>query len=254
MDKTPEKQKVRFGLIGKNIAYSFSRRYFTQKFKDEGLDTYSYENFDIDDISQFIDILATQKNIKGFNVTIPYKEAIMPYLHKLNKKAEAIGAVNTIRFTKKGTLVGYNTDYFGFKKSLEPLLKSHHKNALILGTGGASKAIAYALKSLGIAYAFVSRQPSKQVTYTYTSLSENVIKTHQIIINCTPLGTYPNTEDCPDIPYHALTTNHLLYDLIYNPKETTFLKQGNTYGCQTFNGYSMLELQAKKAWKIWNST
>lgn len=252
MDKEQEKSKIRFGLIGKNIDYSFSRSYFSEKFQQEHLEHHSYENFDIDGIEQFIDILATNKNIKGFNVTIPYKESIIPYLHKLNKKAEAIGAVNTIRFTKKGKLVGYNTDYYGFKKSLEPLLKSHHKKALILGTGGASKAIAYALKKMNIDYDFVSRKISKKATYSYSTLSVDIIKSYQIIINCTPLGTYPNINNYPEIPYNALTTEHLLYDLIYNPKETTFLKLGKQYGSQTFNGYKMLELQAEKAWRVWN--
>lgn len=252
MEKELENSRVRFGLIGKNIDYSFSRSYFTKKFKQEELANHSYENFDIDGLEQFIDILETNKNIKGFNVTIPYKETIIPYLHKLNKKAKDIGAVNTIRFNKKGKLVGYNTDYFGFKKSLEPLLKTHHKKALILGTGGASKAIAYALKQLDIEFKFVSRKASKNVKLTYNTLSPEIIKSHQIIINCTPLGTHPNIEDYPTIPYNALTTEHLLYDLIYNPKETTFLKLGKQYGCQTFNGYKMLELQAEKAWRIWN--
>ena len=252
MDKEQEALNIRFGLIGKHIDYSFSRAYFSNKFQREQLYNHSYENFDLEHIEQFIDLLKTNTNIKGFNVTIPYKESIIPYLDKLNKKAKAIGAVNTIRFNKKGKLVGYNTDYFGFKKSLEPYLKPHHKKALILGTGGASKAVAYAFKQLDIAYDFVSRTSSELTTYTYNTLSSDIIKSYQIIVNCTPLGTHPNIEHYPSIPYDALGTDHLLYDLIYNPKETTFLKLGKQYGSQTINGYKMLELQAEKAWKIWN--
>jgi shikimate dehydrogenase len=251
MDKKQDVLKTRFGLIGRHIDYSFSRAYFTDKFQREQLKSHSYENFDIATIEAFLEI-AKSNNIKGFNVTIPYKEAIIPYLDKLNKKAMAIGAVNTIRVTKKGKLVGYNTDYYGFKKSIEPYLKSHHTKALILGTGGASKAVAYALKRLGISYAFVSRTPSKEVHYTYNTLSSETLKLHTIIINCTPLGTYPDIDNYPQIPYDAITSAHLLYDLIYNPKETTFLKLGKQYGSQTVNGYKMLELQAEKAWEIWN--
>jgi len=241
----------KFGLIGKHIDYSFSRAYFSDKFEKENL-PYSYVNFDIDRISVFPKLLENNNTLKGMNVTIPYKETVIPYLDKLNKKAKAIGAVNTIKISKKGKLIGYNTDYYGFKKSIAPLLKPHHTKALILGTGGASKAITYALKNLGISYSFVSRTASNVHKFTYATLSEKDILEHTLIINCTPLGTYPKIELSPDIPYHAITKNHVLYDLVYNPAETTFLKRGKAQGAITRNGELMLKLQAEKAWRIWN--
>ncbi|WP_034057297.1 shikimate dehydrogenase family protein [Lacinutrix jangbogonensis] len=242
----------RFGLIGKDISYSFSRHYFKNKFETEDILNTTYENFELENITLFQSKLKQEEGVKGFNVTIPYKESIMPFLDKLNKKAEAIGAVNTIKINKKGKYIGYNTDYYGFKKSLKPLLKTQHKKALILGTGGASKAIAYALKSLDIEYQFVSRKASEKVKHTYSELSETIIESHQIIINCTPLGTFPNVEDCPNIPYHAVTKNHILFDLIYNPSETKFLTLGKQHNATILNGEKMLELQAEKAWQIWN--
>ncbi|PWK17699.1 shikimate dehydrogenase family protein [Xanthomarina spongicola] len=243
----------KYGLIGKNISYSFSKDYFNKKFKSELIHNSSYENFDIQSIIEFPEILNEDSNIKGLNVTIPYKELVIPYLDKLDKKAKRIGAVNTIKISKKGKLKGYNTDYYGFKKSIEPYLNSQHKKALILGTGGASKAIAYALRKLKIEYAFVSRKSSEKITFTYNELTENDIKNHQIIINCTPLGTYPNIEESPNIPYQAITDHHILFDLIYNPLETKFLALGKAKKAITINGLTMLKLQADKAWKIWNS-
>jgi len=219
----------KFGLIGKNIDYSFSKVYFTNKFESEDL-PHTYQNFDIDSINDFSDIIKASKDLKGLNVTIPYKEAVIPYLDELDQKAEKIGAVNTIKITKKGKLIGYNTDYYGFKKSIEPYLYSNHNKALILGTGGASKAIAYALKKLDIEYNYVSRKASNIAKYTYQSLTEKIIENHPIIINCTPLGTYPDTNVCPPIPYDAITKEHLLYDLIYNPEETKFLTIGKIKG------------------------
>ena len=200
-----EKHKTnkQFGLIGKNISYSFSQKYFSNKFKKEELLNCSYKNFDIQSIESFPDIVKENPTIKGLNVTIPFKETIFPYLDKLNSKAKRIGAVNTIRVTKKGKLKGYNTDEHGFRKSLAPSLKKHHKKALVLGTGGASKAIAFALKKLHIQYQFVSR--SDTGSYNYESLTPEVIAEHQLIINCTPLGTHPNTDDCPNIPYYAIS-------------------------------------------------
>ena len=239
-----------FGLIGKDIDYSFSRSYFNEKFKNEGLN-HNYVNFDIDSIDEFSNIISSTKNLKGLNVTIPYKEAVIPYLDKLHKTAKKIGAVNTIKITKKGKLIGYNTDYFGFEKSIEPLIKKHHKKALILGTGGASKAIAYALERLNIKHQFVSRSQSKKNVISYDSLTENDIKSHQIIINCTPLGTYPKTNECPDILYDAIDNTHLVFDLIYNPEETKFLTIAKIKGASICNGSKMLELQAEKAWNIW---
>jgi len=238
-----------FGLIGKDIDYSFSRSYFNEKFKNEGLN-HNYVNFDIDSIDEFSNIISSTKNLKGLNVTIPYKEAVIPYLDKLHKTAKKIGAVNTIKITKKGKLIGYNTDYFGFEKSIEPLIKKHHKKALILGTGGASKAIAYALERLNIKHQFVSRSQSKKNIISYDSLTENDIKSHQIIINCTPLGTYPKTNECPDILYDAIDNTHLVFDLIYNPEETKFLTIAKIKGASICNGSKMLELQAEKAWDI----
>jgi shikimate dehydrogenase len=253
MVKKQETNMLKFGLIGKNISYSFSKDYFSKKFKLEGIDNASYVNFDIQKIEQIKSILESEKNLKGLNVTIPYKETIIPYLDMLNKKAKKIGAVNTIKITKKGRLIGYNTDSYGFKKSLKPHLKPIHKRALILGTGGASKAIAFTLKQLNIDYQIVTRNPSKKGFITYKSLTEDIIDTHLIIINCTPLGTFPNINDFPSIPYKAISKNHILYDLIYNPKETLFLKKGKTKNAITINGSAMLKFQANKAWEIWNS-
>ena len=252
MDKKLEKHMNKLGLLGKNISYSFSRVYFKKKFEDEKISNTTYENFDIENIELFPSIIKNTKDLKGLNVTIPYKEVIMPYLDKINKKAEEIGAVNTIKITKKGKLVGYNTDCFGFKKSLEPYLKQHHKRALILGTGGASKAIAFSLKKLGIGYNYVSRTKSKHIDFTYNNLTDTIISEHQIIINCTPLGTYPNIDNCPDISYKAITRDHILFDLIYNPEETKFLELGKKNGATCINGLNMLKLQAEKAWSIWN--
>lgn len=252
METKQEKQlqPKQFGLIGKNISYSFSQQHFTEKFNTENLHECSYDNFDIENIEQFPEVLSNIDNLIGLNVTIPYKEAIFPYLDKISSKAQRIGAVNTIKITKKGTLKGHNTDEYGFRKSIVPHLNKYHKKALILGTGGASKAIAFTLKKLNIPYQFVSRK--KGGTYQYSTLTPEIIKDHQIIINCTPLGTFPNIDNCPDIPYEGITSEHLLYDLIYNPKETLFLKKGIEHGANTCNGLSMLILQAEKAWEIWN--
>ena len=243
----------KFGLIGKNISYSFSKKYFSTKFQDENILNATYENFDIQNIEEFEGIVESTSKLKGLNVTIPYKKSIIPYLDKLSKKAKKIGAVNTIKVTKNGSLKGFNTDYYGFKKSIKPYLKPIHKRALILGTGGASKAIAFALKKLNIDYQFVSRNPSSNVSFTYNSITENIVNSHLIIINCTPLGTFPNVNQAPNIPYDAITSNHILFDLIYNPEETLFLKNGIKKKATTINGYSMLAYQADKAWKIWNS-
>lgn len=244
-------EKNRFGLVGKNISYSFSKGYFAQKFKELDLEYHTYENFDLKQIEYFKQLIANNTELKGLNVTIPYKEAIIPYLRSLNKKAEKIGAVNTIKFTKKG-LKGYNTDIYGFKKSIIPFLKKRHKKALILGTGGASKAIAFVFTELGIDFKYVSRNPSNN-QISYESLDEIILKDYLVIVNCTPIGTYPNTEERPNIPYELITGKHLLFDLIYNPEKTSFLKKGEAQGAIICNGLRMLELQAEKSWKIWNS-
>ena len=236
-----------YGLIGKNISYSFSRNYFDNKFKNEEISNCQYINFDTDNLSELNNIFNTDNY--GFNVTIPYKETIIPYLDSLDFHAEQIGAVNTIKIENEKK-IGFNTDWIGFKKSLEPLLKPHHKKALILGTGGASKAVIYALKQLQIQTLIVSRNGET----TYEDLSEEIIQNHTIIINCTPVGTFPNTDSAPDIPYQFITKNHLVYDLIYNPAETLFLKKCKENGAVTKNGLEMLEIQAEESWKIWNSS
>ena len=241
----------KLGLLGKNISYSFSKSYFKKKFENEDITDISYENFDIQDISLFPTIIKNTEGLKGMNVTIPYKEVVMPYLDKINKRAKKIGAVNTIRVTKKGKLIGYNTDCYGFGKTLKPYLKVHHKKALILGTGGASKAIAYTLKNLDIEFRYVSRNALKGINFTYEMLTEEIIKDYQIIINCTPLGTFPNVEECPNIPYKGISENHILFDLIYNPEETKFLRLGKQQKAITINGLKMLEFQAEKSWAIW---
>ena len=242
----------KLGLLGKDISYSFSRSYFKNKFEVENIKEVSYENFDIPNINLFKSIIKNTKDIQGMNVTIPYKEQVIPFLDKINKKAKAIGAVNTIKITKKGKLIGYNTDCYGFKNSLKPFIKSHHKKALILGTGGASKAIAYTFNEMGIAYKYVSRTLKNGVDYTYDTLTENDIKAHQIIINSTPLGTFPNIEDCPNIPYSGINKDHILFDLIYNPEETKFLQHGKKNKATIINGLNMLKLQAEKSWSIWD--
>lgn len=243
--------KRRFGLLGRNISYSFSKGYFTEKFNDEVFTGNSYENFDISDIKDFTELVANNPELKGLNVTIPYKEQVIPFLDKLSKKASLIGAVNTIKFTKKGKLKGYNTDYYGFKKSLEPLLQPHHKKALILGTGGASKGVAFALNELNIPYTFVSRE-AKENIIDYDLINATTFDNFQIIINCTPVGTSPNITACPNLPYEFFTEKHIAYDLIYNPEETQFLKNAKERGAVIKNGYDMLIFQAEKAWKIWN--
>jgi shikimate dehydrogenase len=241
----------KFGLIGKDISYSFSKKYFTEKFAQDLYEDCSYENFDILNIEDFPSILKNNPNLKGLNVTIPYKESIIPYLDTVSEKAFQIGAVNVIRFTKKGNLKGYNSDWFGFKKSLEPLLQAHHKKALILGTGGAAKAVAFALDQLGITYSFVSREANPN-TIDYSLINATTFDNHQIIINCTPVGTSPNTKEFPPMPYTYFSNQHIAFDLIYNPEETEFLKKAKKQGAIIKNGYEMLIYQAEKAWKIWN--
>ncbi|MBR9846225.1 MAG: shikimate dehydrogenase [Algicola sp.] len=243
----------RLGLLGKDIEYSFSRGYFKAKFEAEQL-PFTYENFDLEDIAMFPKLLEDNPDISGLNVTIPYKEQVIPFLDKLDKKAKKIGAVNTITINSKGQLKGYNTDCYGFKNAIKPFLKKHHKKALILGTGGASKAIAYTLKKMNIKFDYVSRTHKTNAKFTYNDVTLKDIKKHKIIINCSPVGTHPDVNSCPDIPYDGITDQHLLFDLIYNPEETKFLSIGKSQGAQICNGLKMLELQAEKAWKIWNST
>ena len=240
-----------FGLIGYPLSHSFSKGYFTEKFLKEGIDDCHYDIFPLESIGDFVDLCEQHKNLAGLNVTIPYKEKIIPFLEELNNEAAAIGAVNTIKFIN-GKKNGYNTDCYGFEMSLKPLLKPYHTNALILGTGGASKAVEYVLKKLGISFQYVSRNKTAN-TINYDELDELIIHHSKLIINSTPLGMYPNIENSPDISYDFITDKHLLYDLIYNPEETQFLKEGKQREAQTKNGLEMLYLQAEKSWEIWNS-
>ena len=244
-----KKELRHFGLLGKNISYSFSAGYFTEKFKQLDLDNHSYVNFDLQNIEEIKNVLAQDKDIVGFNITIPYKEAIIPFLTEIDPKAKEIGAVNTVKITKNG-LKGYNTDVYGFYKSIEPFIKSHHKKALILGTGGASKAVKHALIDLGLEIQFVSRTASEN-KLSYEMLTKQVMEQHQVIVNCSPIGTFPNTEAKPAIPYEFLTEGHLVFDLIYNPPKTAFMKYAEANGATAVNGSKMLELQAEKAWEIW---
>lgn len=241
----------KYGLLGRNISYSFSRTYFSKKFKNLNIEA-SYENFDLPDIKKIQEVIETTKALKGLNVTIPYKEQVIPFLNELDETAAEIGAVNTIKIYENGFLKGFNTDYFGFVESIKPYLKDHHEKALILGTGGASKAVAFGLKSLDIPYKYVSRKASDKI-FSYEQLSEEIIAEHQVIINCTPLGTSPNTEEFPAIPVEFMDKNHLVYDLIYNPAETKLMQLASKNGATVVNGLRMLELQAERAWKIWNS-
>jgi len=242
--------KYIFGLIGKNVNYSFSKNYFLEKFSKNQLNNYTYKNFDIKSIDLVSSIL-NNKKIYGLNVTIPYKKKIIPYLDKISNKAKEIGAVNTIFFDEKRNSVGYNTDAYGFQKALLEKLKSTPKYALILGTGGASLAVSYTLKKMGIKFKFVSRNANKNIL-TYNDLNKEIIETYSLIINTTPLGTYPKINDMPPLPYDSIQKSNILYDLTYNPTETLFLKKGKDKGCLTINGLKMLVYQAEKSWQIWN--
>ncbi|RZP04423.1 MAG: shikimate dehydrogenase [Flavobacteriales bacterium] len=241
----------KYGLIGNNIDYSFSKTFFNSKFKKEER-TDSYENFDIPDLCQFSEVLRKNPKLKGLNVTIPYKESIIKYIDIIDSNARKIGAINTIKITDNGKLIGYNTDYIGFKESLKNLLPLSKKNALVLGTGGASKAIVYVLKFLNYKVTQVSRVKKEGIT-TYKELNKELIIEHQLIINCTPLGTFPNVDEYPNIPYQYITKNHLIFDLIYNPLETMFMKLSKEQGARVSNGLKMLEYQAEEAWSIWKA-
>ena len=239
-----------YGLIGKSLSHSFSKKYFTEKFDNQGLIDSEYINIEIETIEEFVEKVK-ELNPQGLNVTIPYKKAVLPLLDDLDEVAKEIGAVNTIVF-KNGKLKGYNTDAFGFYQSIKLFFKSHHERALILGTGGASKAIEYVLKQYGVEVMFASRNDSKNNVLNWNDINENVIKHHLLIINCTPLGMFPNVASKPVIPYSALTERHLLVDLVYNPDETLFLKLGKENGAKVINGLTMLQQQAEKSWRLWN--
>lgn len=240
-----------FALVGRNISYSFSRRYFAEKFAKEQISNCEYINFDIPSIEELPALIAATPTLVGMNVTIPYKEAVLPLLDQQSEALSAIKACNTIKILPSGKLKGDNTDYIGFRDSLVPYLQPHHNSALILGTGGASKAVAFALSQLGIPFQLVSRE-SSATAISYHELTKELIESHSLIINTTPLGTFPKTEAFPAIPYQWITSGHLLYDLIYNPEQTTFLSKGAAQGATILNGYRMLVLQAEAAWKIWN--
>jgi len=243
-----------YGLLGKNISYSFSRGYFSEKFENLGYDNHKYVNFDLQKINELAEVLKEKKEIlAGINVTIPYKQEVMAFLNSIDEDAKNIGAVNTLKFLKDGSIKGFNTDYYGFKNSIQPLMKKQHTKALILGSGGASKAIAYAFEKMGVDYKFVSRAKKNETVLTYQELTKEIMENYTIVVNSTPLGTFPNIESRPDIPYEHLSDKHLLYDLTYNPEVTTFLKLGQEKGATIKNGYQMLELQAEKSWEIWNN-
>ncbi|MBP8851089.1 MAG: shikimate dehydrogenase [Breznakibacter sp.] len=244
-----------FGLIGFPLKQSFSQKYFTQKFQDLHIEA-EYENYSIASIEVLEEILREKDSLKGFNVTIPYKKQVLAYLDELDDIAKEVGAVNVVKISTingKKHLKGYNSDIIGFENSLIKYLKPQHKKALILGTGGASLAVEYALKRLGIEYRYVSRSSSSSDILTYEQITPNVIAEYTLIINTTPLGMFPDIESSPNIPYHLLTNDHLLYDLVYNPEKTKFMQQGELNGAVAVNGLEMLYGQAEEAWRIWNS-
>ena len=246
----------KYGLIGNPLGHSFSKGYFNEKFSNENIDA-EYVNFEIPTIDDLPAVIAENKNLCGLNVTIPYKEKVISYLDEVTTDARAIGAVNVIRIERnaKGEprLIGYNSDIVGFTQSIEPMLESHHKKALILGTGGASKAIFHGLKKLGIEGIFVSRK-NMAGTVQYKDITPEVIQEYNVIVNCTPCGMYPHTDEYPDLPYEAITEKNLLYDLIYNPDQTLFMRKGAERGAKVKNGLEMLLLQAFDSWRFWNST
>jgi len=246
-----------FGLVGYPLGHSFSKKYFTAKFAREGITDAAYELFPLENISQFPDLIEKQPDLRGLNVTIPYKQQVIPYLDGLDPAAQRIGAVNVIKIAGNGRKTGYNSDYFGFKTTLESWLQKYYAQempnlrALILGTGGASKAVRVALEDMGIAHTCVSRRRGENAI-SYGDLTEKSLAANRLVINTTPLGMYPGTGVLPPLPYEWLTPGHLLYDLIYNPEETAFLKRGAAQGAKTFGGLPMLHAQAEKSWEIWN--
>jgi len=246
-----------YGLIGKNLSHSFSKDYFTKKFSENNIDA-AYGLFELEKIEHLTDLINTQTNLLGLNVTIPFKQKAIAYCNKLDRAAQMTGAVNTIKIIpkkRKIELAGYNTDVIGFNTLISPLINQITKPmALILGTGGASKAVQYCLRSQGIGFTLVSRKTSKQNQINYTMITASIIRKHQLIINTTPLGMFPNVDSFPMIPYEYLTDSHILIDLVYNPSETAFLKAGKSKGAKTLNGLEMLSSQADAAWKIWSSS
>jgi len=245
----------KYGLTGFPLTHSFSKRYFTEKFETEKIDS-TYDNFEIDNISKFPEIIINNPELIGLNVTIPYKEQVISFLDELNDSAREIAAVNTVKIIRSGSgvmLKGFNTDTFGFETSLKPLLKEQHKKALILGTGGASKALKYVLKKLDIEFISASIEELKENEIRYEDIDEKMMNERLLIINATPLGTYPKTDTFPNIPYQFITKKHLLFDLVYNPEVTQFMTKGLKNGATVKNGYEMLLNQALKSYEIWNT-
>jgi shikimate dehydrogenase len=240
-----------YGLLGKTLKHSFSKAYFTEKFAALNIADCRYENFELTSIDELPGLLVNNPSIKGLNVTIPYKEDVIPFLDEKNEVVRKINACNCINIVD-GKLIGHNTDVFGFEQSLRPFLKPHHTKALILGTGGAAKAVQYTLKKLGISFLVVSRSKN-DFTATYEEVDKSILQNYTLIINTSPLGMYPKMDEAAPIPYDFLTSQHLLFDLIYNPEKTLFLKRGEECGAQIANGKEMLLLQAEESWRIWNS-
>lgn len=243
-----------FGLIGYSLAHSFSEKYFQTKFRKEKVSGYDYRLFPLETIEQFPELINENPNLVGLNVTVPHKETVIKYLDVLDETAKAVGAVNCIKIVKQQErikLLGYNTDVYGFEEALKPILKSSCQKALILGSGGSAKAVAYVLNKLGIASTNASRNPSKRNEISYNDLNKSIIREHLLIINTTPLGMYPETKDYPPIPYEYLSDQHVLFDLIYNPEQTIFLQKGVEQGASIKNGLEMLHLQAEKSFEIW---
>ena len=251
-----------YGLIGYPLGHSFSKKYFTEKFEKENITNCEYNLYPIDNINLLPQLILDNNTLCGLNVTIPYKESVIPFLDELDSTAKGIGAVNCIKILdesgntkiKNKRLIGYNTDAFGFRQSIKPFLEKQHEKALILGTGGASKAVAYVLKEIGVECFYVTRtKKSNSVNcFTYDELNENIINAFKLIVNSSPVGTYPNITEAPQLPYQYISPQHLMYDLVYNPEQTEFLKRGKRMGAVTMNGLSMLQQQAEEAWKIWN--
>ena len=242
----------KYGLIGYPLGHSFSKNYFNEKFENEGISA-KYINFEIPNIQNLPEVIESNPELQGFNVTSPYKEKVISYLDSVSPEARAIGAVNVVKVTHKGNKVvlkGYNSDVIGFTRSIEPMLEPCHKKALILGTGGASKAINYGLKSLGLETLFVSRF-ERENTIQYEKITPEIIKEYNVIVNCTPVGMYPHADECPLLPYEAMDTHTLLYDLIYNPDQTLFMRKGAEHGATVKNGLEMLLLQAFASWEFW---
>lgn len=243
-----------YGLIGKSLKHSFSEGYFTKKFVDLRLKDFSYKNYEIESIEGLKELIAAN-HLLGLNITIPYKEEVLPLLDTIDVQAQQIGAVNCIAM-KDSKLIGYNTDVYGFSQSIKPFLDNRHERALILGTGGASKAVAFALKQIGVEVFFVSSRPtnSRPNTFTYSELNAAIFNAFKLIVNCSPVGTFPALDEAPTLPYEFLTADHFVYDLVYNPAETKLLRLAKEKGCMTMNGYSMLQLQAEKSWEIWQNS